>query len=582
MAGNPHCVPEGLPLPAGALPVPAINVNTVTITNPPSGLRRGTVVLLHGLGQTYTAWATTGEFAALATALQADGWQTIAIPYPADTSNAATSNAQNAALNTDFAGDPNSVPGTRYLNRFLAEWDHIKAYLVSVNGAYWPTWVVGFSLGGWSALQLFINRQADFVGMAALCPVTQMSYVYNPLSAAYTPTFAALVPSNVAAAAGGDVPITALNGITKPVWLGWGEGVEVTTITGWKGIGTAATAGETFDGVTETYDIPSFLGGPNCPTLVAAGAQPGGAPKLAPDKIYVSGWPWEMADFANIQLYHSGGVNDAVQVAGDQTAAAIAAAGYISVYRAQLSNFGAASGFVSADVGVSPRTTVPVSSYTGPDLVNGDEFMVYAEAAAHPFQWVTVSGNQNAATIVSNGFITVNSWTPTRHFGPADGGFADTIRVVSSYASGDLVVPDIGQAVGTPFAGTPECTIVDTTNWTGQPFPALQAGGAGIISYGSSAAIPAAATILRPYAVSGCQIWVGGDLFVGWARAKKLAQTAAANLGAGGSITTAGGVLNSTTATGYVNQNHVMTAGNVSDMTAWVTAQLDSVYAKVY
>jgi pimeloyl-ACP methyl ester carboxylesterase len=574
MAGNPHCEWEGNPLPASALPVPAINAGSVTVTPASGGLTRGTVVLLHGLGQTLDAWASTSQFSNLAAALQADGWQTVAIPYPADLLASPVGSQQQTGLNTDFAGDPLSPPGTRYVRRFLAEWDHVKAYLVSLNGAYWPTWCVGFSLGGWSALQLFINRQADFVGMASLCPVTQMSYVYNPISA--TPvagSFAALFSGSVALDAGGDVPITALNGIKKPVWLGWGEGVEVCVINGWKTNTTAGTAGEAFDGITEVvYQSTAtggFLGGPNAPHLNAV-------PKLSVTHVPVLSFPWELGDGQGLTLYHaSGPLSDTVVVSGDQTVATIAAQGYINVVRQALTGgpLGPSAGVVASATGTTPTTLVPFTATMPRTLLNNEQILLWHNASRN--QLVTVNGDQSPSTISGAGHIVVNTYTPNTNFNSPD-----YVIIDSGYTTADIVIGDYGPNVGFGFA--PEATVVDTNNWTGQPF-LMQSAGTGPIVFGQTQFIPPAVTLARAYAGDGTvQLWTSGDTFVGWARTRKLAATASANLGAGGHVTTAAGVDDSTNPTGYVNQGHTMTAGNVTDITNWVTAKLDTLYARTY
>jgi pimeloyl-ACP methyl ester carboxylesterase len=544
-----HCAPEGLPIPTSANPVPGINAGTTTLTNP-AGKKRGTVVLLHGLGQTQLAWSMTAPFSTLAAALVADGWQTLAIPYPADASSLPPP-PQNAALNGDFAGDPLTPIGTRYLDRFLAEWDHVKLYLESVNGSLLPTWVLGFSLGGWSALQLLINRGSDLVAMCAMAPVTQMSYVYDPLASAIDPTFAALYSAGAALVAAGDVAPSSLNGLGVPIWLGYGTGVEVTSITGWRASGAAGSPGEPFDGVSDKIITPVFLGGPNVPNL-------SGVPKLSPTRLPVAAVPWALVNGQDVALYHSAGVLDAdFVVNGDQSLALVAANGYVLVVRQQCQNTGPSAGVINEPTGVAPITFVPLVSYTGPDLDDGDQVMCFHTSIRT--QVVTAAGNQTAAAINLAAGITVDVFTPNTSFNAPD-----YVIAQSGYTTADLLVPDFTGSDS--FGGA---AIVDTTTATGQPIN-LQAGEQ--VAFNNPDFIPAALTIARAYPAAGCQLFTTGDQFVGWARTQALAATAAANLAAGGSVANHP----------YPGQNHVLTAGNIADITAWVTATLDPAYPKVF
>ena len=560
-----HCRPEGLPLPSGALDVIDINDSTVAyLKQTTGGATRGQVLLLHGLGQQYTAWADGTNwpvFLDMATWLRGQGWDTLAMPYPADLFS-----DQETAINSDFAGDP--LLGLRYTNRLMAMWDHIKAYLIKKNnGRFLPTWCMGFSLGGWMTLQLLRLRPNDFVGGAAHCPLTEWSYLYNPLVDATHGGLACLTAGNVALSSGADIPLTALNGTTKKVWLGWGEGTEVAPILGWRSAGTSATAGGTLGGSDELIidTGAGWVGGPNAQKLSTKLTIPKGhlsstvPTATATTLLPVTTLPTDatgtqvcLVDGDTLNLYHvANGNTGFCYVSGNQTQTDVTANGGIIITSHK---FGTA--FNSSDWVTYPQCRIPVSTlpWEVSEYLNPSYLALYSPSTSNVLVLVSPQGSynntgQSPGQIQAAGYVTVDRY-PTSY-----GDY--------EYTTSDYLVPDFGDnsEVG---------MIVDTVNFTGQNIRMSNTNpatlfGAFILTSGEP--------IYRNYAADGSVVLCAqGDSFVGWSHTKKIASNAAASLGAGGSISQHG----------YLYQDHLLQSYQTADIKSWVTATLNPVYTAKY
>ena len=260
-----HCMPNGF-LGTSEVPVPNISGATITTYNPPTGtLRRGVVVFFHGLitgpfqnpvpplgsaaggaafllGDGYTAFGSVMADT-LCRNLAYDGWVVLAVPAPEDNFVSIPASGVYNDINNDTGH------GSRYLACVLHTWDHIYQYIQQTYGN-WPVIVAGSSMGGWTALQVAINRTSQIVGYMANDVVTMFENV-NP---AYVPSVA-FYNTNCS---GLDLGDTALNAVTIPGIVGYGtvdsaapyggDSVAATMNGGTTGIAAASLTGMTVSG----------------------------------------------------------------------------------------------------------------------------------------------------------------------------------------------------------------------------------------------------------------------------------------------------------------------------------------------
>ena len=230
-----HCLPNGF-LGTGELAVPNISGSTLTVFNPPSGLRRGVFVLYHGLTQAYPVTApfpVTDSYSSIGSAmfnticanLAYDGWVVLVPPNQEDPNLI----SPYSGIYTDVQND--SGYGARWLTSTLHTFDHIRQYILNTYGN-WPICVGGFSRGGWTSLVVAANRQSQLGGYFAHCPATY----WENINTAYTPgyQFGNLNWS------GADLGVTLLNTVTIPGMVGYGTG-DVAVMYG--GSSTVATNG---------------------------------------------------------------------------------------------------------------------------------------------------------------------------------------------------------------------------------------------------------------------------------------------------------------------------------------------------
>jgi dienelactone hydrolase len=208
-----HCLPTGS-LGAGENPVPSVPGNATILT--PSGLKRGVVVLLHGINQTgipsvlpppLQNYSGPWDWSTLADDLQNDGWVVVFPQEVGDPTNAAS---QGQAIQADISND--SGHGARCLAANLHWWDHVVDWINSTYGP-WPIVVVGGSWGGWISLVVAINRSSTLTGYCAHHPASNPSLL-NP----------AIVPGGWSSlnTTGMNVGSAALNAVSVPGLLGWG------------------------------------------------------------------------------------------------------------------------------------------------------------------------------------------------------------------------------------------------------------------------------------------------------------------------------------------------------------------------
>ena len=241
-----HCRPTGT-LGVGQLPVPGVpGLGTV---QDPGAPRRGVAIWLHGLLTTpnpgllgyptdlisfIPVYAGT-----LVAGLLADGWVVLSPSFPEDSySGGAPSVGVKNDLENDPAGTTNA--GTRYLNTNLLWWDHIKLWRdATYPGA--PLFPIGFSHGGWNALQLASLRENDIIASLAHCPAT----IWSNSSLAFVGT-----TLDTTLTRGMDLMPHALDHTTVPTMVSYGTNDFAA---GWAG-NTTVTPGS--DGV----DVATFTG----------------------------------------------------------------------------------------------------------------------------------------------------------------------------------------------------------------------------------------------------------------------------------------------------------------------------------
>lgn len=221
---------------AGAQPIPNISAETVTTLLPSSGLRRGVVVLNHGLhGGTNTAPpyaiadvlstaipALNLYYLTLANLLTADGWIVIQPPQVGDQYES----TQALGIQADITGD--SGGGTRLMDENLMWGEYVDCFIVKEWGNV-PTVYFGMSWGAYLTLILASTAPQLMVAYGVHCPPTILANLN--LAALGGPSWAAL-------GHGADILTTNLNGITMPGIIGYGTNDN---IVGYNSAGTGGT-----------------------------------------------------------------------------------------------------------------------------------------------------------------------------------------------------------------------------------------------------------------------------------------------------------------------------------------------------
>lgn len=203
-----HCLPTGTFSSPYQLAVPNIGAHNCIIDNP-TGLRRGRILLLHGLGYDYTMWTQSPE-SSFVSAMLADGWQCILCTSPDDAYYWTTPFGQVAVVD-DLGNDP--AHGARYLTTYLHTVDHIIEFACqqTPGSSTWPTVVNGISMGGWGSLQYAVASQARLVGYMAHIPAQALSGI-NVLAG---PPFPSVTT-------GADLTTTSLNAVKVPGRVSYG------------------------------------------------------------------------------------------------------------------------------------------------------------------------------------------------------------------------------------------------------------------------------------------------------------------------------------------------------------------------
>jgi hypothetical protein len=211
-----HCLSKGI-LGIGEMDVPNLSPSNVFTMTPASGLRRGVVVVLHGLAATGTPIPppltdTTFPFGfvsymlTLANLLTADGWVVIQPPYQEDLTASPAISMWND-INSD------STHGGRLLASNLAWWDHVLEYVHAQFGQ-WPIVPIGVSIGGMRTIQIAKNRQSTIIGYGVHVPATIL----------HNAAFIYTTPANFGnvTTIGVDVQATDLNTVALPGLVGYG------------------------------------------------------------------------------------------------------------------------------------------------------------------------------------------------------------------------------------------------------------------------------------------------------------------------------------------------------------------------
>lgn len=204
---NTHCLPTGS-LGTNELPVPPIpGLNTI---NTPgalgSNLIRGIVIICHGLNDNNNTFPDIPL--AFLTSLVADGWITYNTLFQEDLTNL---NDPSTAVFNDVNSDTGH--GSRYLTSWLHTWDHIVIWVHQTYAVNLPIVVLGFSWGGWHALQIAANKQSTIISYVAHCP---LQFLTNAATSATPGSNWTTLTST-----GADISNTGLNGVSIPGIVGW-------------------------------------------------------------------------------------------------------------------------------------------------------------------------------------------------------------------------------------------------------------------------------------------------------------------------------------------------------------------------
>ena len=233
-----HCLPGGS-LGSFGIPTPRVDSSLIRVDNPSSGLRRGRVILLPGIGGSTAAspfWENNFDGNAFRAALNADGWQTVqASGVPQNGLQWAQMNGQPyGGIATTYGGEPTAAPGcladitndsgngARLLATCLHHFDHVYQWAEDNYGTM-PAVVVGESWGGWLACQVAIARASGVYPVKAVYSHNTPNDFsdLNPGVGVYV-LLGGWEQQGSAAYAGMNLVSTSLNGVTIPLRVTWG------------------------------------------------------------------------------------------------------------------------------------------------------------------------------------------------------------------------------------------------------------------------------------------------------------------------------------------------------------------------
>jgi len=255
-----HCLPNGS-LGVDELPIPNIKSNLTTMT--PVGLKRGVVVLMHGMltNTTHTIPLTLENglpflpvrILALANDLVSNGWVVLYPIYQEDLYVGIPSQGVYNDINSDTGN------GARYLNNLFTWWDHMVVYIRQTYGS-WPIVPMGVSWGGYRTIQVAANRTSTIAAYATHVPPTVLSQA----SPAWTPP----VNFGLINTSGLNIASNRLNSVTsKPGIIGWGTADSAVGFTNIQALyNTALAAGcpvtsnpRTTDHILDATDVTTYI-----------------------------------------------------------------------------------------------------------------------------------------------------------------------------------------------------------------------------------------------------------------------------------------------------------------------------------
>lgn len=175
-----------------------------TPVNYPAGKLRGLVVLLHGIDDfapTPPNQPFGDDWADLSTKLLADNWATI---YPQQCGDLVGQENQTDAMLADIGADPSGT-AAHWGAIVLAWWDHVRDWADYHYGPRFPLVPIGFSNGGWTALEIAVHRPETMVGWIAHHPAISWNTIFDTT-----------IMGSI------DIASTALNTCTVPGLLSWG------------------------------------------------------------------------------------------------------------------------------------------------------------------------------------------------------------------------------------------------------------------------------------------------------------------------------------------------------------------------
>jgi hypothetical protein len=170
-----HCIPAGSPWATNEIPCPGVHAQNV-IQQPVSGSRRGRMIFFPSTGASAAQIqsVTAGQnLAGFASALIADSWEVVSVDnFVCQITNACSNTGLTATnpINLDTNGT-GSNGGARLRASQAHYSDHIKLYVNQTYG-YLPTFIAGYSWGGYAVLALAIDRPKDYIGIVSRCGPT--------------------------------------------------------------------------------------------------------------------------------------------------------------------------------------------------------------------------------------------------------------------------------------------------------------------------------------------------------------------------------------------------------------------------
>lgn len=214
-----HCGQPGEP-PVTIRPAGMLFNNTGI--NPPSGTPRGVMVFIGGLsgptndGQVpgplgdSVSFGLGGRFLTLANTIAALGWYVLnpvacGFAYRPGGANQIIYND----LNTDSSGHGSRLAGT-----YAEWWDHVVWWIQRNVSSTLPIVPVGMSMGGFTTLQIALQRTSTIAGFVAHHPLSVLSNLNPTYSAPLNWTGLNTTGANVTSVA---------SLITIPAMLGWGS-----------------------------------------------------------------------------------------------------------------------------------------------------------------------------------------------------------------------------------------------------------------------------------------------------------------------------------------------------------------------